>query len=508
MTAPPAVTAVEEQDDLEELPPLDGDAGDAPDGEPDAEDPLDHHLREGNAGLDDTTGEDDPVDVDELDIARGEKEALEGGWLEEPADSPDLDLGDTAIAIFGEDASPPDDVDQPMGADEDFGFGASPERGGLDAGDEGPLDADEELREGDLPDLDADDEGDMDDAQLVEAGFAPEESVGLAWATEPWSRVGAPVALVAATAVACAGRGALVAGRTEGGATELVRIDLEGTSQSLAMAGLDAGTVRALAVEGEVVAARVDGGRILLSHDGGGSFTPITADVAAADVALVSGALWVRSRSGGLLVIHGTAPPKACAARGALAAMARDVGAGVACIVANDGGQVTGLLRASGTNDETIVHELLDAPQARAVGALLAVRGMQIAYAGRRGGVVRRNAGGDWTTHVWEGRVTALSFVDDAGTLVAATYSEADETTALVCLEARRVGRESHASVVARIGPSRVDLGYGDGREEQETSESGERVETDARVLAMAHDDARGVVWVAGGFGVVAFAVR
>src|ERR1700722_12242517 len=130
MTAPTAVPAVEEEDDLEELPPLDGDPGDAPDGDPAAEDSLDDHLRDGNAGLDDTTGEDDPVDADELDIARGEKEALEGGWLEEPADAPDLDLGDTAVAIFGEDASPADDVDQPVVADEDFGFGASPERGG------------------------------------------------------------------------------------------------------------------------------------------------------------------------------------------------------------------------------------------------------------------------------------------------------------------------------------------------------------------------------------------
>src|SRR5258708_4949308 len=82
--------------------------------------------------------------------------------------------------------------------------GGAPEHGGLDAGDEGPLGSDEELREGDLPRLDADEEGDVDDATLIDSGFAADAPVGLPWAAEPWSRVGAPVALTAATAVACA----------------------------------------------------------------------------------------------------------------------------------------------------------------------------------------------------------------------------------------------------------------------------------------------------------------
>jgi hypothetical protein len=81
--------------------------------------------------------------------------------------------------------------------------------------------------------------------------------------------------------------------------------------------------------------------------------------------------------------------------------------------------------------------------------------------------------------------VTALAFVDDAGTLAVASYSDADDTTALVRLDA--AGR---AAVVARIGPARAEG------------------EADGRVLAMDYDEARGVVWVAGGFGVAAFAVR
>lgn len=70
------------------------------------------------------------------------------------------------------------------------------------------------------------------------------------------------------------------------------------------------------------------------------------------------------------------------------------------------------------------------------------------------------------------------------GTLLAATYSDPDDTTALVLVD-----EQGRASVVARIGANRSDP------------------ESDGRVLAMAHDAAHEVVWLAGGFGVAAFAV-
>ena len=41
--------------------------------------------------------------------------------------------------------------------------------------------------------------------------------------------MGAPVSITSATAVACALRGALVAGLVDGGSAELSRLDLEGT---------------------------------------------------------------------------------------------------------------------------------------------------------------------------------------------------------------------------------------------------------------------------------------
>jgi hypothetical protein len=75
--------------------------------------------------------------------------------------------------------------------------------------------------------------------------------------------------------------------------------------------------------------------------------------------------------------------------------------------------------------------------------------------------------------------------VDDKGSLVAATYSDSDDTTALVNL-----GESGKASVAARLGPGRSDG------------------ELDGRALSLACDGARGVIWVAGGFGVAAFAIR
>jgi hypothetical protein len=516
----PAPIAIED-DDLDELPPLDGDVRDAPDLE--ADDAVDD---DGDASLDDETGEDAPADSDGVDLEGAEREK---GWMDEPADAGDLDLGEVALVELGSELSTPGEADEaderPVGQ-EDLGFADAPERGGLDGDDEGPLGADDELREADLPPLDADEEGDLEDAALVESAFAAaEDVVALPWAAEPWSRVGAPVALAAATAVACAPRGALVAGRTDGGVAEVVRVDLEGTSQTLPVSGLDVETVRVLAVEGERIAALVDGGGVRLSRDGGVSFAPVAEGRVVADLALVAGALWVRTRAGALLRVDGERPGGGLpletgvdSRQPVVAAMACDGASGVAAIVVDDAGQVTGLLRAGPEGDPIL--EPVEAPEPARLPAVLAVRGAYAAYAGRRGGVVRRGADGVWTTYVWEGHVTALAFVDDAGTLAAATYSDVDDTTALVCLEKclekQRAGggdgpAESRMSVVARIGPARSDASFAEGPESVETGAPGAaegELPSDGRVLALAYDDARGVVWVAGGFGVASFAVR
>jgi hypothetical protein len=135
---------------------------------------------------------------------------------------------------------------------------------------------------------------------------------------------------------------------------------------------------------------------------------------------------------------------------------------------------------------------------------VFAARGAHAAYAGRRG-VVRRRDDGTWEARAWEGRVTALAFIDDRGTLVASTYSEVDDTTALVRLDA---SPSDAPTVVARIGPAPLVEAISDAaRGTRDERDDGDRDEG-GRVLALAYDDARGVVWVAGGFGVAAYAVR
>ncbi|MDP9151860.1 MAG: hypothetical protein M3O36_18210 [Myxococcota bacterium] len=480
-----------QEEPLDPLPPLDGDAGDVPRLETDEDD-----LREEDtdATLDDSTGEDDPADAKDLDI-RGE----ETGWLVGAGEALDLDVGAADLGEFVVSGSPGDDQEDPEeGRDEDLGFDTMPERGGLDAGEEGPFDGDEELREADLPSMDSDEEGELDTGDLEDALFVADEPLGLQWSAHPWLRVGAPLALTAANAVVCVPRGALVVGRPETGGTELLHIDLEGTCDRLAAEGLALPEVRKLAVDGDIVVAVLEAGRVLVSWRGGEAFYPFGGGVTASDAVLASGALWVRTRSGALVVedeLVATRPSRLERFVGAndrtaiapsplrgVAAIAPDGTKAIAALVVDDDSRPVAVVR--GWVKDLLDTESIQAPEASAP-AILAASGAHLAYAAKRGGVIRRQASGEWLPFLWEGRVTALAFVDADGTLVAATYSELDDTTTLVRLDAR-----GEASVVARLGAAPADP------------------ESDGRVASMAHDDARGVVWVAGGFGVAVFAVR
>lgn len=491
---------IREEDELGELPPLDGDSRDQPEGDADYGDLIDG--AQDQATLDDATGEDDPLDANDLEL-----DDVEGGWLGEAGEAEDNDPGDGSVVDFGDEApvveepgaSPSEGVrevdDDARLGDEDLGVGDAPEHGGLDAGDEGPVDPDEELRESDLPALDADDEGELEDSALIDGTFGSEEPLGLPWAAQPWPRVGAPVALVAATAVACAGRGALVVGRSEAGVAELVRVDLEGTCERLPAAGLAASEVCALAVDKQVVAAVLRGGGFVTSTDAGGSFAPIAGPlgegVAASDAVFASGRLWVRTRAGGLLALslhdEGTSarPPfERCPVPGMAGAIACDTADGApvaAVLVVDDAARPTAVIHLPGGAPTR--RDAIDMPEADSP-ALFAVHGRRLAYAARQGGLVWRTSGDASKLFEWGGRITALSFVDDAGTLIVSTYSDSDDTTTLVRLDAW-----GSASVVARIGAAQSDP------------------ESDGRIVAIARDEARGVLWVVGGFGVAAFAV-
>lgn len=480
-----------EDDELDELPPIDGD------GAEDDENPRDLDEIDspdaGEASLDDSTGEDDPVDGGALEGALGEEAG--SGWLDEAVDSPDLDLGEASLLATGDETVSLDDGEEPLAPDEDFGIGEGTERTALDFAEEGPVNADEELREEDLPALDADDapdeEGRAEEEALLDERVLAEEPLGLAWAAQPWTPVGPALGLSSIglpggiTAMACAGRGALVTGRAGSGANELVRVDLEGGRQLLPAEGLHGVRVAALAAEGEAIAVVGEGGRLFLSLDGGTRFELVAAPegVAAADVALASGVLWVRTRTGSLLAALPGKVLERRAVPGNVVSLAADAAGGVVALAVDQTGRPATLVR--GRPDGSAACEAVQAPPARP-GPWLSARGEHVAYviAQARGGVVTRSRSGAWSRSAWESRPSGLAIVDEVGTLVVATYSEGDDTTGLVRLDG------TGASLVARLGPARDD------------------VDADGRTLALAFDDPHGVVWVAGGFGLAAFAIR
>jgi hypothetical protein len=260
-----------------------------------------------------------------------------------------------------------------------------------------------------------------------------------------------------------------------------LQLDLEGGSRTVSGAGLHGAEVSALAVEEEVVAAVLGDGRVLVSRDGGTRFEPPVDGLVGTHAVLARGAIWVRTPARGLAVSVGGGPFQRRSVTGAVAALSGDGESGVLALMVDGAGVPVALLR--GRPDGSIDAQPVSAPEACGP-ELVAARGGFVAYPGRRG-VVRLGGDGLWRTIPWEGSVTALAFVDDKGSLVAATYADSDDTTALVHL-----GESGKAFIAARLGPGRSDG------------------ELDGRALSLACDGARGVIWVAGGFGVAAFAIR
>jgi hypothetical protein len=510
-----------DEDELGRLPPLDGDAGDAPEPPVVADDDL-AASDEGDAegALDDSTpasaGQHPDVDAAEL----VDSSSADRGWLDEANDNQALDIGGYDLAHgtlerddersrrVGEGALSSDEADDRPEPDDDFAAGERADA--LDpAAEDGPVDADEELREEDLPALDADEhDGGGDDVALLDERLARGESnepVGLPWSAAPWTRVGAPVGLRGVTALACVPRGALVASQAEGAGSTLLAVDLEGTKQTVRADGLGAGVVRAIASRGSVVAIllqrsaprALENGHLFFSRNVADSFETLRGDIDFVQVALTPGHIWATTRSGGLVSVATAGAAAAAAAfvrhevPGNVWALSADGAGGIVALAADAGGRPVGLIRGAG--DGSIRWEGIELPSASFAGAreprreplfepLIAARGSFVAMASG-GEVLLRRAGGAWQRACWDGGVTAMAFVDDAGTLLAATYSQVDATTVLVA-----VGPSGRPAVVGLVGGSPDDP------------------DADGRALALACDDARGVVWLAGGFGIAAFA--
>jgi hypothetical protein len=470
----PRVPAIASEDELEELPPLDGDTEETSDGDLEVDE-----LDEAPADpLDDATAEDAPVDANELDL-----DESEASWLNEADDAADLDIGESGPLDLGKDEGGTEGDDDAGGTPEDYGFDDAAPQANLDGGDEGPLDPDEELREGDLPSLDADEEGEGEDATFWEGRLPTEEPLGFAWAGKPWTRVGAPLGLVQARAIACVSRGALVAAQTEAGRREIVRVDLEGAVESIDAAGIDVARVNCFSAAGGDIAVVLDGGEVFIGNGAGTVFRAVAGGIAFADAVITEAGLWARTSAGALLY-SGDAGRSfdRCALPGPAAAIVGDGNQGMTALAVDDARLPIAIVR--GGPGGALAREAVEGPAPLASPGVFVARGGPIAYVARTGRLVRRDRSGAWQSFDWEGKITALSFVDDAGTLLAATYSEADEATALV-----RVDPAGRATIVARLGPAP------------------EHPDSDGRALAVTCDDSRGVVWIAGGFGVTAFAI-
>lgn len=169
-------------DDLDlALPALDGE-GDT-DHEP-AHDALDVADDDGDA-FDDSTGEDTPFDAISV-------EGAEEGWLLDAENANSLDLGPFDVLIQPEGKVLGDDEPEAQGGlldliPDEVMFVA-------DAGEEGPLADDDELREEDLPALDADEDGEVSDEELFDRNILASDD-DLRWDDRAWARaVPVPVA--------------------------------------------------------------------------------------------------------------------------------------------------------------------------------------------------------------------------------------------------------------------------------------------------------------------------
>lgn len=167
-----------------DLPPIDGDGDTDEAHEAQTPDALeDAHESETLADpFDDATGEGSPIDASDAGI-----EGTEAGWLVDTDEASNVELGGLDLAFGAGEAvlDGDDEADGEPRAFDDLVVGD--EVSFTDAGEEGPLADDEELREEDLPALDADADGDVPDADLLDRSILGETD-DLRWDDRAWAR--------------------------------------------------------------------------------------------------------------------------------------------------------------------------------------------------------------------------------------------------------------------------------------------------------------------------------
>ncbi len=461
----------DDDDALGDLPPLDGEEDEA---EIPAEDLEDDEVPSTSGDpFDDATA--DGHVPHELQI-----EGSEAGWLDGADEAETLDVGGADLDFDAEEKDLLKDNDEPGTGDEDFGLGGDERVGATDAGEEGFLADDEALREEDLPRLDADDDGEGEDAAFFDLGAEGSgDDTQAIWSAVPWVRVGAPLHVGPVRGLACAARGMFVAG------SRMALVDLEGGVEAVLARGLGKRDVARIAFDGAALVAATEGGGLFVSRDAGGIFTELRAwremvsvEEAAGglDIALGGGELWGRTSAGKLLVSVdvGTSWEIADVDGFVLAISVDDKGALVA--LASGLGRVEVLRGRRGALEAMRVPDAAFALEPLGEASVVAW-GSAVAFALRSAGIHRTIDGSNWSRIENVTGAVAVEFIDAAGTLLGALVSEGGEHTWLA-----RIGADGASRVVATID---------------------DRGPFDAVVLAW--DEAPGVAWVGGSFGLFAF---
>jgi len=235
-------------DDELDLPDLDGESEEPTDAAH-AHEELDvADVDEGHDAFDDSTA------GDAVDHGIPIGEGAERGLLADSDDAAALDVGGFDLSLGEESENLRDDETEGRGDDADLDTGD--EGGGVDAGEEGPVDDDEELREEDLPALDADEDGDVADDELYDrAALADQDE--LRWDDRAWTKAELHDGMVDADAPDESGTLATPGDEPQHKARDAAWKVLEETGRTMAATFLPGGSVI-------VAVATPDWGRALL----------------------------------------------------------------------------------------------------------------------------------------------------------------------------------------------------------------------------------------------------
>ncbi|MCU0690844.1 MAG: hypothetical protein MUF54_05520 [Polyangiaceae bacterium] len=417
-------------------------------------------------------------------------------------DARDLDIGDLAsdFAQYGETSCDDDDEGGFVGEDASVGISDVPAFGSDD--DDGQADSDpsdSEIDERAFPELDSDDELDLPGGlDIGEDGF-PDEPAAPEWADVRWERVSTPLVAVPMASVVVADSIVLAAGE---GAVRLLA-DGQGTMTSdwIVADGLARGELISCCTSAD------RGGVVLLatartlfrSCDGGRTIQAVAAPIATvsgAGLASVclgspdSGLVYVIRHDGALLASWDDAATwRVMDGIEAVGAVCSDERGSVQLLVRQpSGARLLGSDR-EGCWSSLKLNELpseVDLRQAK----LLAKRGSVIALGEASGRItVSWDAGETWITRRVPHTVCALAVVPK-DLVVGAVYAESEDKSYLF-----RVTRAGTVELVADLSPDVA----ADGSQEADESEGL------GQASALAWDNNRGVLWVAGRFGLVAW---